>query len=239
MNYRGVKKASANMGSIFARYMLLEDHAEFYIQYGRSDKLATFINLLEDTIPRGFLGGVRKLFPFRTGKLNKDYIQIGIEVLQLGAPNYHLISGVQSWYLSNNVRHGFTNEGQVLGAAAGPGSNVQKMDIAWLHNKNKIGLEFERWQHNADFYYHWQVKTGSLDFNRHWIDLTASFVGNIYFQRYMLFWNLSAIRSVNYYWKSFIPEVVTPDNYFSNGWDFVNVHARLGLIWNINKYIVK
>lgn len=239
MQYRGVRKATANMGSIFARYALPEDHAEFYVQYGRSDKLATAINLLEDTIPRGFLGGVRKLFPFRTTKPSMDYIQIGIEVLQLGAPNYHLIRGVQSWYLNNTVRHGFTNEGQVLGAAAGAGSNVQKIDVAWIHHKNKIGFEFERWQHNADFYYYHQVDAGSLDFNRHWIDLTASFVGNVHVNKAMIFWNLSGVRTINYYWKSFIPEPVTTDTYFSNGWDFVNVHARLGLIWNINKYIVK
>ncbi len=239
MHYKGIKNTTAKMGSIFAKYVLPADHAEVYIQYGRSDKLANAINLLQDTIPRGFLGGVRKLFPFRLTTKNKDYFQIGIEVLQLGSPNYALIQGVRSWYLNNTVRQGFTNNGQVLGAAAGPGSNVQKIDIAWIRNRNKIGFEFERWQHNADFYYYNQVNSGSFDFNRHWVDLTASFVGNIEFKKIFLYWNLSGIRTINYYWKSFIPAPVTPETYFSNGWDLVNVHARLGIIWNINKDLLK
>ncbi len=239
MHYKGLEKSLASMGSFFARYILPEDHAEVYIQYGRSDKLVSPLNILKDTIPRGYLAGVRKLFPFRSTTANRDYLQVGIEVLQLGSPNIHLINGIKSWYVNNDVRQGFTQDGQVLGAAAGPGSNVQKIDIAWIRNKNKIGFEFERWQHNADFYYQWQVNSGSFDFNRHWIDLSATLVGSVSLKNALFFWNVSGIRSINYYWKSLIPQPVTPQNYFSDGWDLINMHARVGVIWNINKYLVK
>lgn len=234
VHYKGAGLKPAQMGSLFARFVLPEEKAEIYFQYGRSDKFATALNLLGDTIPRGYLAGVRKLFPLSKKAANNSYLQLGIEITQLQVPNISLIRQTQSWYTDDQVRHGFTHEGQVLGAPIGAGSNAQRIDLSWVKGKLRLGLEFERWLHNADFYYNYNVNTGSLDFNRQWIDLMSSLVWSVPIKKIQWFGQFSAVRSINYQWKSYIPIPVTAETYFDDGWDEINLHGRTGLLWNIS-----
>ena len=233
VRYKGAGLKPAQMGSLFARFVLPEEKAELYVQYGRSDKMATALNLLSDTVPRGYLAGVRKLFPLSKKPSNNSFIQLGIEITQLQVPNISLIRQTQSWYTDDQVRHGFTHEGQVLGAPIGAGSNSQRIDVSWVKGKLRLGLEFERWLHNADFYYNYNVYTGSLDFNRQWIDLMSSFVWSVPMKQVLWFGQFSAVRSINYQWKSYIPITVTAETYFDDGWDEINLHGRTGILWNI------
>jgi hypothetical protein len=218
----------AKMGSLFARFSLPQEKAEFYFQYGRSDKFASPFNLLRDTIPRGYLAGLRKLFTLN--KKQSSFLQFGIELIQLQVPNASLIQQARSWYTHDVVRQGFTHEGQLLGATVGPGGNAQRVDISWVKKKARIGIELERWLHNADFYYNYNINSGSFDFNRQWVDLSASLVFNVPVKKWHWFGQFSMIRSLNYQWKSYIPTQVTAVNYFDNGWDEVNLHGRLGFI---------
>ena len=218
----------AKMGSLFARLSMPQERAELYFQYGRSDKFASPINLLQDTIPRGYLAGLRKLFPINAKA--SSFLQVGIEITQLQAPNTSLIRQARSWYTDDVIRHGFTNEGQVLGAPIGPGSNAQRLDISWVKNKARIGVEVERWLHNADFYYNFNINSGSNNFNGQWVDLMASLVWNFPFGKWHWFGQFSMVRSINYQWKLYIPAPLTPETYFDNGWDEINLHGRIGFI---------
>jgi len=240
IKYKGKIGKSAKMGSIFARYLLPEENAEMYFQYGRSDKFATVINVLQDTIPRGYLAGVRKLFPLNLNtKKTPSFLELGIEITQLQVPNLSLIRQAKSWYTDANIRHGFTHEGQVLGASIGPGSNSQRLSVSWIKGESKVGIEFERLLHNADFYYNYNYNSGSNDFNRQWVDLSASLVWNFPVKQWMFFGQFSFIRSINYNWKSYIPQPVTPTNYFSDGYDLINLHGRIGFIYNVVPIIKK
>lgn len=216
------------MGSLFGRFILPQDKAEFYFQYGRSDKFASPFNLMRDTIPRGYLAGVRKLFPFN--KKQSSFLQLGIEMIQLQVPNVSLIQQSRSWYTHEFVRQGFTHEGQLLGASVGPGGNSQRLDISWIKKQTRIGIELERWLHNADFYYNYNINSGSNDFNRQWVDLMASFVFNIPYRKWHWFGQFSIVRSLNYQWKAYIPIPVTPETYLDNGWDEINLQGRVGFI---------
>jgi hypothetical protein len=171
---------------------------------------------------------MRKLFPIKAS--TASFLQFGIEITQLQVPNPSLIRQARSWYTDDVIRHGFTNQGQVLGAPIGPGSNAQRLDISWVKNKARVGIELERWLHNADFYYHYNINSGSNDFNRQWVDLMASLVWNFPYKKWNWFGQFSAVRSINYQWQSYIPVPVTPETYFDNGWDEINLHGRIGFI---------
>jgi hypothetical protein len=232
MKYKGVKNGNAKMGSIFMRYAMPADQAEIYVQYGRNDKFATPFNLLADTIPRGYLGGVRKMYPIHTDKRGvNSYIQLGIEITQLSLPTLSRIKQSQSWYTHNIIRQGFTNEGQVLGSYIGPGSNAQLLEFSYIKGNSKIGIELQRWLHNADFYYNYNYNSGSLDFNRQWVDLSSSLVWNFAFKKVLIYGKYTFVRSINYEWKSYIPQAVTPENYFSGGLDLINYHGQIGLVY--------
>lgn len=220
---------TASMGSIFARYIMPTEHAEVYLQYGRSDRAATLFNLVGDSIPRGYVAGFRKMIPLKKQSSRPSYFQLAMEITQLNAPTKGLVNKQQSWYTDGTIRHGYTHEGQVLGASIGPGSNTQRLEFAFVQQDLRVGLELERWVHNQDFYYNLNANAGSLDFNRQWVDLMASLVWNIPIKKLMLFGQFSAIRAINYQWKAYIPEEGPVTNYFDNGWDFINYHVRSGV----------
>jgi len=62
-----------------------------------------------------------------------------------GVPKYN------SWYTSSIIRQGYTNQGQLLGASIGPGSNSQTINFSWNKGFNMIGIYFERITNNNDF----------------------------------------------------------------------------------------
>ena len=155
----GRLKQRPALGSVFIRYALPKDHAEFYIEYGRNDRAATPVNIFYDSIPTGYVGGIRKLFPLGLNA-NKGAIALNIEVvhLQMQNPNQiwtnKLLAKKTSWYTNDQVPQGYTNYGQIIGSFVGPGSNAQNINLAWVKGFKKFGIGIERIVYNKDFYYY-------------------------------------------------------------------------------------
>lgn len=153
-----LKKRPA-LGSVSIRYAMPKDHAEIYLEYGRNDRGATPINIFADSIPTGYVGGVRKFFPLGlNGKNGAISFNIEVTRLELMNPNqifnYSLTAKRKSWYTNNQVTQGYTNNGQILGSYVGPGSTSQTIQLAWVKGLKKIGFGIERVSHNKDFYYY-------------------------------------------------------------------------------------
>jgi hypothetical protein len=213
------KKAS--LGSVFLRYILPEEHAEFYAEYGRNDRSASIVNLITDKdYPKGYVIGLRKM---TDKKANGSQIEFAAEITQLELPNGTLVNQLKSWYLNDYVRQGYTNNGQLLGAGIGPGGSSQTLDISWVRGMSKLGLRFERTVHNNDFYnYAFAVPP---DVTRHWVDLGTSFHAEWKYKRFLFSSELGLIRSLNYEWW-----IIPGAGYYEHGYDFLNFHGRLG-VW--------
>jgi hypothetical protein len=229
IRYRHLQQKPAVMGSLFVRYAMPEEKAEVYFQYGSADRLSFSSAMFSDTIPQGYVAGFHKLFRLSSKENDPSCLELGIELIQMQLTDLSLITNARSWYTHPVIRQGFTNRGEVLGSYAGPGGNAQRFDVSYIRGRTRIGLEWERRLHNADFYYAYNYLTGSMDYNRQWVDLMTSLVWNFPIRNGLLFGQFSAIRSVNYQWKSYIPQPVTADTYFDDGWDDINLHARMGL----------
>ncbi len=222
VNYGYNASANETMGSLFARYVMPKDHAEVYIEYGRNDKMPTPINIaVDNNYPRAFVAGLRKLVPLNNRKKNA-FIDIAAEFTQLQLPNSKqtIDPNSNSWYTSSLVPQGYTNNGQIMGSGIGPGSNTETIAISYIKGFSKVGVEFERYLHNNDFYYNAYSNTN--DFTRHWVDLSTTFVGSYHYKHFMLNGKISMIRSLNYEW--FILESL---GYFKNGYDLLNFHANI------------
>jgi hypothetical protein len=172
---------------------------------------------------------LRKLFPLRQ---KGTFIQFASELtqLQLNDATLLLDSNSTSWYTHTYIRQGYSNQGQSLGAGIGPGSNSQRLEVAWLRGFNKIGMVFERVVRNNDFYYYAYVPSG--DFNRHWIDLSTTFVGQWQLKKIMIAANLGLIRSLNYEWFSMPPDQ-NSGSYFKGGWDVLNFHGQISIRYRL------
>lgn len=209
--------------SLFFRWLMKEANAEFYFEYGKNDQSKTFADFVKNPdAGRAYIFGVKKIFALGPGK---ERIMGSFEVAQLGqSQENELFLDLNSWYIDKNVRHGYTHQGQMLGAGIGPGANMQSLDLLWFKGLKSIGFEIDRYVHNQDYYYY--TYAPSKDFRRHWVDMGYSAVGSWDFKNIVVNAKLAAIKSLNYQWFLF----QNPgDPYWINGRDRFNMHARVGV----------
>ena len=170
------------IGSMFFRFALPEDHAEFYGEMGMPNEAPWPWKFFKERMRPGYVFGATKLVPL---KLFNSYLNLNVEFTQLqlmdprdifyqfypwagGKPN--------SWYLSTIVNQGWSNNGQLMGSSIGPGSNNQSISLSWNKGYNKVGVFVERTVFNNDFYYsvyyNPYADNGYGYYNRYWVDLT-------------------------------------------------------------------
>jgi hypothetical protein len=111
---------------------------------------------------RAYILGMRKVFKQAPGR----YIRLAIENTTMEMTADRLVRNNGPWYRHDFVRHGYTNEGQVLGAGIGPGSNLQTFDLAFVRPSAIAGFSIERYAHNMDYYY-----DAFKDYDSKWVDL--------------------------------------------------------------------
>ncbi len=215
--------------SIFARYYSKETRSEIYAEYGRNDHSWDIRDLtVEPEHSRAYILGMRKFFPVRSR--DDEFIRAGIELTELARGRTTTIREVQPWYQHTQIRHGYTYEGQVLGAGIGTGSNHQSLDFAWVKGLRSIGLQVERYTHNNDFYYDAFGGTQpgtSTDIRRNWIDLSYMASGSWDFGQLLLSGKMGLIRSLNYEWE--LHNDPDPNVYWTPGHDVTNFQAQLGM----------
>jgi len=215
--------------SFFTRYVLPESKAEVYFEFGRNDHSYDFRDaMVEPEHTRAYVVGFRKLLQL---KRPDEFIQFGIEFTQLEKPANRDSRASETWYSHYQVKDGYTNKGQVIGAGIGPGSNLQSLDVNWVKGLRKIGLTFERLVNNNDLFYKFAYASADKNqyINRHWVDLSVA--GNFAwtYKKFILNSQFTYIRSLNYQyrWKP------GADNEYWN-WDkqdVDNLHLKVGIMY--------
>ena len=134
--------------SAFARYVMPASGAEIYGEWGRLD----FPRNLRDLAvqPNRGLAYTLGLQWTRQAFTPDGIFQLRLEntSLEQSLATRNRFAGV--WYTSRRVLQGFTNEGEVLGAAVGPGSSGQTGELNFLAPRGFFGLEFGRTRYNED-----------------------------------------------------------------------------------------
>jgi hypothetical protein len=183
-SYFSKDRAQQILGSLMFRFLLPKDHAEFYGEIGLPEDAAYPWKFFTSKNPKtGFIFGASKLISINKGKsylnLNLEFTQLQImdprNFLNMGFPNSG--GNPNSWYLSTNIKQGWSNNGQLIGSYIGPGSNSQNLNISWIKGYNKIGIFIERVVHNNDFYYSVYYSPYSANgygyYNRYWVDINT------------------------------------------------------------------
>ncbi len=214
--------------SVWARWLMPKDHAEVYFEFGRSDH-SWHLNdfLLEPTHNRAYIIGYRKLVPLN-GKL-KSHLDVELEITQFSYNVQTLLrpySGWGSWYFSG--RHGFTNQGQILGAGIGTSSNMQSLNIGWVYGKQRIGLELYRYNHDDDFWAYLRLNGGKTDYRTHWVDLSGALVVDWDFGRLFVNAKLQTIGALNYMFL-YDPVLTEPPYFWDYGKTRYNVNAEVNI----------
>ena len=205
------KTGAASLGSLFFRYTMPKENAEVYVEYGRANRLANPFNVFGDTIPTGFTAGFRKLFLKDNNKNNKGGILLSFEITQLQLPDARLIFNqanvfgapkTNSWYSHAFVKQGYTNDGQVMGASIGPGSNSETLNISWVKGLKRIGINAERISHNNDFYLynHFSGNIGTGVAQKYWVDLNIGFQFQWDYKQFLFSGFYNYTSALNYRW---------------------------------------
>ncbi len=199
-------------GSLMFRFSLPKDHAEFYGEMGLPDEAAYPWKFLKEQNPRtGFIFGASKLVLIGKGKsflnLNLEFTQLQLmnpkNIFRLGNP----FSGglPNSWYLNTKIKQGWSNNGQLIGASIGPGSNSQSISFSWNKGYNKIGIFLERVVHNNDFYYSVYYNPFSTNrfgyYNKYWVDINSRLSFEINpLKNLLLSCSFANTNAMNYRW---------------------------------------
>jgi hypothetical protein len=182
VNFFSKNLPKQEIGSLLFRFAMPDDHAEFYGEMGLPNEAPWPWKFFKERMRPGFVFGATKLVPLN---FFDSYLSLNVEFtqLQLMNPRDIFFEGSpfaggkpNSWYLSNIVRQGYSNNGQLMGASIGPGSNNQNISLSWNKEYIKIGIFVERTVFNNDFYYsvYYNPLTpnGYGYYNRYWVDLT-------------------------------------------------------------------
>jgi hypothetical protein len=200
------------LGSLMFRFLLPKNHSEFYGEIGIPEQAPLPWNFFKEKYPRsGFNIVVTHLVLFKKGisflRLNFEITQLQLmnpkNIFYLGSP----FAGGKSnsWYLSNKINQGYSNNGQLIGSFIGPGSNSQNFSIGWHKGLSKLNLFVERISYNNDFYYSVYYnplsENGYGYYNRYWVDLNLKIEFQLAIKkRILISSSFCKTNSMNYRW---------------------------------------
>ena len=207
------------IGSLIFRFALPEDHAEFYGEIGMPNESPWPWKFFKTTVRPGYVFGATKLVPL---KLWDSYLNLNVEFTQLQIMDprkvfyqgyANVVGQPTSWYQSTIVNQGWSNNGQLMGASIGPGSNSQSINLSWNKGFNKIGIFVERTAYNNDFYsvayitpYYgiflpWVGQNVYGYYNRYWVDITQRIQLQLMpIKNILLAASFTNTNSLNYRW---------------------------------------
>ncbi len=240
------KSGAASLGALFFRYVMPKEQAEVYFEYGRSNRWANPFNVFGDTIPTGYTAGFRKLFvsPSRgksltsSNKGGKGGVLLSAEITQLQLPDARSIFNqasvygppkTNSWYTNAFIGQGYSNNGQVMGASIGPGSNSETLNISWVRGMKRIGIQAERITFNNDFYTYnfFSGVVGSGIAYKQWADLNLALQAQWDFNNVLLTASIQRTKSLNYRWTKLENTFADPSPLS----DRVNMQVQFGLTY--------
>jgi hypothetical protein len=183
------------LASLFLRWVLKESKFEIYAENGWNDHSSTIWDLFDSPEhSRAYLIGFTKIFILNSNKDN--YLKFNFENTQMQQSADRIVRSAGAWYLHWLVRHGYTQESQVMGAGIGPSGNSQTLDFS-IWNKEKVwGVQLERYAHNMDFYY-----DAYTEYNHKWVDLNLNTYAYRHFGNVGIQAKLNAAWMRNYQWQ--------------------------------------
>tara|TARA_B100000963_G_scaffold359796_1_gene388218 strand:- start:818 stop:2536 length:1719 start_codon:yes stop_codon:yes gene_type:complete len=211
---------------VFLRWLWKDSKAEIYVDYHHNDAKLNLRDLLLDSDhSRAVTVGLQKIF-----KINSDNYLFSWEWTQMEQTASRLLRNAGSWYEHNWTYEGYTNEGEVLGAGIGPGSNSHYFALNRIKDKEKLGIALEIVDQDNDFYHEAFSNNDSYgDFRRYWKDFNLHINFSKKLKNLWLSSKIMYSRSLNYQWD--LEDYSTP--YYHPGNDVNNFHMTLKLAYLI------
>jgi len=154
--------ATDQRASIWMDWKLTGPGTRFYLELFKEDHNRDFTKVLlypEHTL--GFTFGGEQILSM--GNARGFLIDAEISWLQVSRTYELKNRSGGTYYIHGIVYHGYSNEGQLLGAPCGPGADVQNLGISWFDNWGLIKLYASRINKNRDYVYSRDLGTWNQD----------------------------------------------------------------------------
>ena len=142
------------MLSLVFRFLLPESGFELYAEWARHDNIGTVSSWIESPEhTHGYTIGFSKIL-YSGGVMGKAIV-LSFEMSDLAQERTQEIGPGGPWYRHSwtGWTQGYTNEGQLLGSAMGPGSNMQWLHIGIFTQRGLTGIFLRRYIHDNDYFY--------------------------------------------------------------------------------------
>ncbi len=124
--------------SIFGRWVLPQDRLEVYFEWARTAFPSSVRDLfIAPNRTRGYTVGLEWAKPVRDEHAT---LRIGAEVTSLEKNSAYRDRPVATFYTSRHVAQGYTQRGQVIGAAIGPGASSQWLRVDYFVPRWRVGV---------------------------------------------------------------------------------------------------
>ncbi len=134
--------------SLFARWVMPESGFEVYGEWGRTEFPPSLRNfLIAPNHTQAYTLGFQWR---RQGWTGSDLWRIQAENTSVEQSATFRDRPLGVWYTSRTVIQGYTNRGQPLGAAVGPGSSGQNLNLDYMRPHSSFGLKAGRTRNNED-----------------------------------------------------------------------------------------
>jgi hypothetical protein len=181
--------------SIYTKWMFPKSHAELYYQFAYNDAKANWRDFwLDMSHSTAYILGFKKLFILKDEK----YLDLGMEVIKLGQTPSYLHRNAGNFYEHSQIREGYTNQNQILGAGSGFGNNMQTIQLSMNQGWNKIGIIFHHIQQNP-----MALVSGVNDLGLRktkWDDYSYGIQSRFKYKNILFNANVEWVNSKNYLW---------------------------------------
>jgi hypothetical protein len=181
--------------SIYTKWMFSKSHAELYYQFAYNDAKANWRDFwLDMSHSTAYILGFKKLFILKDEK----YLDLGMEVMKLGQTPSYLHRNAGNFYEHSQIREGYTNQNQILGAGSGFGNNMQTIQLSMNKGWNKIGIIFHHIQQNP-----MALVSGVNDLGLRkikWDDYAYGIQSRFKYKNILFNANVEWVNSKNYLW---------------------------------------
>ena len=181
--------------SIYTKWMFPKSHAELYYQFAYNDAKANWRDFwLDMSHSTAYILGFKKLFILKDEK----YLDLGMEVIKLGQTPSYLHRNAGDFYEHSQIREGYTNQNQIMGAGSGFGNNMQTIQLSMNKGWNKIGVIFHHIQQNP-----MALVSGVNDLGLRkikWDDYSYGVQSRFKYKNILFNANIEWVNSKNYLW---------------------------------------
>lgn len=139
---------SEQITSLFARWVMPAANLETYVEWGRTELPASLRDLVQ--APGHTQAYTLGLQWAREVRRPGHLLRVHVENTSVERSASFRTRPVGVWYTSRRVIQGYTNRGQPLGAAVGPGSSGQRIALDYSRPRVSLGLLAGRIRYNED-----------------------------------------------------------------------------------------